>query len=149
MNRYSGTKYASRWDYGTWLVIILVLACCILPYFLGDDGVVPIIISLLMLVFLIVAFKGLYYRISGDQLIVYQFFVPTAFPISKIKEIRPTKSFLAGPAASLIHRLAITFTDRSVMKGMSPLIISPAHREDFIRQLTAINPKIDCRSLSV
>ena len=80
-------------------------------------------------------FIGTYYRIDGNKLVVYSLFIPTAYPIDKIKEIKPTKSVLSAPATSLSHRLAITFTDRKILKSYIPLIISPVRQEEFIRQL--------------
>lgn len=85
---------------------------------------------------------SIYYRIDGDKLVVYTFFIPTAYPIDKIKEIKPTKSVLSSPATSLTHRLAITFTDRKILKSSIPLIISPVRQEEFIQQLLSVNPEI-------
>lgn len=95
-----------------------------------------------MLAFVLLTFQGIYYRIDGDKLIVYSFFIPTAYPIDKIKEIKPTKSVLSAPATSLSHRLAITFTDRQILKSSIPLIISPVRQEEFIQHLLSINPEI-------
>lgn len=97
-----------------------------------------------MLVFVLLTLIGIYYRIDGDKLVVYTFVIPTAYPIDKIKEIKPTKSVLSSPATSLTHRLAITFTDRKILKNSIPLIISPVRREEFIRKLLTINPEIKC-----
>lgn len=97
-----------------------------------------------MLVFVLLTLIGIYYRIDGDKLVVYTFVIPTAYPIDKIKEIKPTKSVLSSPATSLTHRLAITFTDRKILKSSIPLIISPVRQEEFIRKLLTINPKIKC-----
>lgn len=119
----------------------LVAVCCAVPYFL-DDGIWPTIICLVMLAFVLVTFLSIYYRIDGDKLVVYSFFIPTAYPIDKIKEIKPTKSVLSSPATSLTHRLAITFTDRKILKSYMPLIISPVRQEEFIRHLRSINPEI-------
>ena len=94
------------------------------------------------LAFILLTFIGIYYRIDEDKLIVYTFFVPTAYPIAKIKEIKTTKSVLSAPAASLTHRLAITFTDRKILKSTTPLIISPVRQKEFIKQLLIINPEI-------
>lgn len=96
-----------------------------------------------MLIFVLVTFLSIYYRIDGDKLVVYTFFIPTAYPIDEIKEIKPTKSVLSSPATSLTHRLAITFTDRKILKSTTPLIISPVRQEEFIRQLLAINSEIE------
>ena len=142
MGKFGGVRYNSRWDGATWLILGLVAACCVVPCFF-DDGVWPTIICLAMLAFVLVTFLGIYYRIDGDKLVVYSFFVPTAYPIDKIKEIKPTKSVLSAPATSLSHRLAITFTDRKILKSSLPLIISPVCQEEFIGQLLSINPEIN------
>lgn len=141
MKRYEGTRYNSRWDGSTWFIIGLVAVCCAVPCFL-DDGVWPTIICLVMLAFVPVSFLSIYYRIDGDRLVVYSFFIPTAYPVGKIKEIKPTKSVLSSPATSLAHRLAITFTDRKTLKSSIPLVISPVRQDEFIRQLLAVNPEI-------
>lgn len=95
-----------------------------------------------MLAFVLVTFISIYYRIDGNKLVVYSFFIPTVYPIDKIKEIKPTKSVLSSQATSLSHRLAITFTDRKILKSSIPLIISPVHQDEFIRQLISVNPAI-------
>ena len=141
MEKYEGTRYNSKWDGSTWFILGLVAVCCAVPYLL-DDGIWPTIICLVMLAFVLVTFLSIYYRIDGDKLVVYSFFIPTAYPIDKIKEIKPTKSVLSSPATSLTHRLAITFTDRKILKSYMPLIISPVRQEEFIRHLRSINPEI-------
>lgn len=141
MEKFGGTRYNSRWDGSTWFILGIVAACCVVPCFM-DDGLWPTIICLVMMVFIVVILVGIYYRIDGNKLVVYMFFIPTAYPIDKIKEIKPTNSILSAPATSLTHRLAITFTDRSVLKSSMPIIISPVSREAFIRQLLAVNPNI-------
>ena len=141
MERFGGTRYNSQWDGSTWCILGLVAVCCVVPCFL-DDGIWPTIVCLVMLAFVLVTFLSIYYRIDGDKLVVYSFFIPTAYPIDKIKEIKPTKSVLSSPATSLIHRLAITFTDRKILKSYMPLIISPVRQEEFIRHLRSINPEI-------
>lgn len=141
MKRYGGVRYNSMWDGSTWFILGLVTVCCVVPSFL-DDGIWSTIICIVMLAFVLVTFFSIYYRIDGDKLVVYTFFIPTAYPIDMIKEIKPTKSVLSSPATSLSHRLAITFTDRKILKSSIPLIISPVRQEDFIRQLLSVNPEI-------
>lgn len=141
MEKYGGTRYNSRWDSSTWFILGLVAVCCVVPCFL-DDGIWPTIICIAMLAFVLVTFLSIYYRIEGDKLVVYSFFIPTAYPIDKIKEIKQTKSVLSSPTTSLTHRLAITFTDRKILKSSIPLIISPVRQEEFIRHLLSINPEI-------
>ena len=50
MKKFEGTRYNSKWDISTWLIIAIVAAGCAIPCFL-DDGIWPTIISLAMLVF--------------------------------------------------------------------------------------------------
>lgn len=146
MEKYGGTRYNSLWDGSTWFILGLVAVCYVVPCFL-DDGTWPTIICIVMLAFVLVTFLSIYYRIDGDidgdKLVVYTFFISTAYPIDKIKDIKPAKSVLSSPATSLTHRLAITFTDRKILKSSIPLIISPARQKDFIRQLLSVNPKIN------
>lgn len=139
---FEGTKYASRWDASTWLLLLFAVLVCIWPVLLDGDWVGPVIVTVGMVVLFIGLFLGTYYRIDGDKLIVYQFFTPTAFPIDKISEIRPTKTILAAPATSLTHRIAVKFSDRKVLKSSDPLVISPVREEEFIEQLMAVNPNI-------
>ena len=141
MKKFGGTKYNSMWDGSTWLMLGFVVACCLVPCFL-DDSIWLITLCLAMLAFVLLTFIGIYYRIDRDKLVVYSFFVPTAYPIDKIKEIKPTRSVLSSPATSLSHRLAITFTNRNILKSSIPLIISPMRQEEFIRHLLSINPEI-------
>lgn len=141
MEKFEGVRYNSMWDGSTWFILGLVAVCCVVPCFL-DDGIWPTIICLVMLAFVLVTLLSIYYRIDGDKLVVYTFFIPTVYQIDKIKEIKPTKSVLSSPATSLSHRMTITFTERNILKSSSPLIISPVRQEEFIRQLLSINPEI-------
>lgn len=136
MGKSMGTKYKSMWDWSTWLMLGLICACCIVSYFM-DDGILPSIVSLAVLAFILLTFLSIYYRIDGNRLMVYTFFIPKTYPIDRIVEIRPTKSSLSSPATSLTHRLAISFSDRKI-----PLVISPVRQEEFTRQLLAVNPEI-------
>lgn len=141
MENFRGTRYNSMWDGSTWFILGLVAVCCVVPCFM-DDGIWPTIICLVMLAFVLVTLLSIYYRIDGDKLVVYSFFIPTTYPIDKIREIMPTKSVLSSSATSLTHRLAITFTDRKILKSSIPLIISPVRQEEFIRELLSVNPEI-------
>ena len=91
MEKFGGVKYNSIWDESTWLMMGLVAACCIVPCII-DHSLWLVIVCMAMLAFVLLTFLGIYYRIDGEKLVVYTFFIPTAYPIGKIKEIRPTKS---------------------------------------------------------
>ena len=141
MEKYRGSRYNSQWNGSTWFILGLVAVCCVAHCFF-DDGIWPTIICIATLAFVLLTFLGIYYRIDGNKLVVYTFFIPAIYPIDKIKEIKPTKSVLSSPATSLTHRLAITFTDRKILKSSIPLIISPVRQDEFIRQLLSVNPEI-------
>lgn len=141
MQKVGGTRYKSLWDGSTWAVLGLVAVCCVVPCFLGI-GICVTIICLAMLLFVLLTLIGIYYRIDGDKLVVYTFFIPTTYPIDKIKEIKPTNSILSAPATSLSHRLAITFTDRKILKSYMPLLISPVRQDEFINKLLSVNSNI-------
>lgn len=148
MMKFGGVRYNSRWDGSTWAMLGAVVIACLWPIVL-DDWIWPMVICSVMLVVVLLAFLGCYYRIDGDKLVVYNFFIPTAYPIKKIKSVKPTKSILSAPATSLIHRIAISFTDRRVLKSSMPLVISPAHQDEFILNLLKINPLIDTGDIPV
>ena len=137
MKKFGGTKYNSMWG----LMLGLVAICCVVPCCL-DQSLWLVTLCMAMLALVLLTFIGIYYRIDGNKLVVYSFFVPTAYPIDKIKEIKPTKSVLSSPATSLTHCLAITFTDWNILKSSIPLTISPVHQEEFIQQLLSVNPPI-------
>lgn len=139
--KYSGTRYNSMWDSSTWLMLAFVVAVCIWPVFV-DDWVLPVILAVAFLAIIVVGLLGIYYKIDGNNLVVYQFFIPRTYPIDKISSIRPTKSILSSPAVSLTHRIAIKFSDKKVLKSTMPLIISPVRQREFVNQLLAINPHI-------
>lgn len=84
MKKYRGTRYNSRWDGSTWAMVGAIVIACLWPVLL-DDWVLPMIICAVMLVFVLLTLLGCYYRIDGDKLVVYSFFIPTAYPIGKIK----------------------------------------------------------------
>lgn len=135
------TRYNSRWDKWTWLILGLVAGCCIIPCFM-DDGFWPVVVCVVMLLFVLLAFIGIFYKIEGNKLVVYSFFIPTAYPVEKIKEVRKTNLVLSAPATSLTHRLEVVFSEPMSGKNLTPLIISPVRQEMFISQLRSINPNI-------
>lgn len=136
--------YSSAWDWLPWSVIILTVAVCLV-----SAAHVNVLLAVIMALFFaaveVAAFLSTYYEIEGDELVVHSSFKVIRYPVDCIRMIERTDSWLAAPAASLTRRIAITFTDRRIMRGSIPLIISPARQSDFIRQLLSINPGIDNR----
>lgn len=134
-------KFRPMVDWSTWSMILLVLACCALPALLGADWLTAVILCVCAAVCLL-PFFSIRYEVDGDDLVVYALWRPSRFPISKIKEVAMTRSVISAPATSFAKRLAITFTDRSVLKSSAPMMISPADQKKFIDTLKARNPSI-------
>lgn len=107
-----------------------------------DPSIWPFLISAAMLVFIVLVFLSVWYRIDGDRLIVHQGFWSKDYPIDKIKEIKRVHLYQSAPATSVVHRIGISFTDRSILKSSTPLIISPTRQQQFIAELKGINPGI-------
>lgn len=133
--------YKSGIDWWVWLIIIFLVGIAVFVVVDIDNMWVsfPLCGSLLFFVVLIFGCK---YEIEGDDLVVYQFFQPHIFPISKIKEVKKTKGYLATAGMSS-KRVSISFTDRSVLRSSMPLEISPKDRDGFMAKLKEINPGID------
>ena len=140
-------RYDSVWDGFTYSLVLGVIAFAIIlniviPGWITFLCVIPVVLIV------IIGITGCWYEICGDRLIVHDFVRVKSFPIDKIASIEPTKSWLSAPAPSLFHRIEIKFTSRDVLEDsmlMMPgnsLIISPAHIENFYRQLLDINPNI-------
>lgn len=141
MTKCEGIRFNSAWDYSTWLIVALTAACLLWVFFL-DNEVVTVIICSVCLLFILVVFKSVYYVVIGDRLIVHTLFSSTAYPIDKIESVTATKIALSAPATSLTKRIAITFSDRKILKSSMPLIISPVRRQQFVDLLSSINHEI-------
>lgn len=134
------TIYKSRID--VWVLCILAFALVVITVLcMIESWTLALIYGTIMVAIVTVCFFGCWYEIDGDQLVVYQFFRPHRFPISKIKEVSKTIGYLATAGMSR-RRVTITFTSPSVMKSFMPLEISPKNRDSFIAQLKNINPAI-------
>lgn len=135
------TVYRSRTDWWIWAILVLFLIILTFAK-IGGIGWITFAIQLIgFCMFYFVLIFGVRYVIEGDDLIVYQFFRPKRYPIKKIKEIGHSKGFVNGPALSA-RRLAIKFTDRSVMRSSLPLEIAPVDSKRLICGLLAVNPDI-------
>lgn len=146
--RQQAYRYDSVWDGFTYSVVLGVLVFAIILNIV-IPGWITLLCSLPIVLIVIVGITGCWYEICDDQLIVHDFVKVKSFPIDKIASIAPTKSWLSAPAPSLFHRIEIKFTDKDVLKNsmlMMPgncLIISPARRESFYKQLLEVNPDIE------
>ena len=140
MTQDNKTIYRTRIDLWVWCVMFLGLAVIVVAT-IGTYWWLALLYGVLIMGLFAGGIFGTRYEISGDKLIVYQFFRAHTFPINKIKEVKKTTGYLATAGASR-KRVSIKFTDRSVMKSSMPLEISPKDRDGFIAQLKQINPAI-------
>ncbi|MCC8120027.1 MAG: PH domain-containing protein [Bacteroidales bacterium] len=146
--------FRSKIDWWIWVGILVILALIFTPMFVYDDGdwwilLACIVVCLIPPVWMIWRVK---YVISGDTLIVYNINNKSRYPISKIKTIIKSRNLLPGPALSH-DRINIIFdgsvvvrygTFRSKSIGV-PLVVSPCHQSEFIKDLTSINPSIQLK----
>lgn len=135
------TVYRSKIDWWVWALLVFFFTILTAAAIGGLDWLTFWIFFIGFGVLYGVLIFGTWYAIDGDDLIVYQFCRPGRFPIRKIKDVKYTTSILSSPALST-RRVAIRFTDRSVLRSSLPMEISPRDRAAFIRHLLAINPSI-------
>ena len=135
------TVYRSKIDWWVWAMLVFFFTVLTAAAIGGLDWLTFWIFFIGFGALYAVLIFGTWYAIDGDDLIVYQFCRPKRYPISKIKDVKYTKSILSSPALST-RRIAIRFTDRSVLRSSMPLEISPIDRAAFIRALLAVNPSI-------
>lgn len=132
--------YNSKIDWWIWAVLLFAVVVVIVA---GIGSPVWLTATLAAATGGIVLFTifNCRYAIDGDELLVYTFGRPKRYPVGRIKEIKYCTSMLSAPALSS-RRLAIRFTDRSIMRTYRPLEISPLDRDTFVKELLKINPSI-------
>lgn len=139
-NDFMKTKYRSKIDWWVWAIFVfwlaMVSAVCI-----GSPWWLSVVFGLPMAILLLILILGCRYEIDGDDLVIYQFFMPHRIPISKIKEVKKTVGYLATAGMSA-QRVSIKLSDRRVLKSSMPIEISPKDRDAFIARLLSINPAI-------
>jgi hypothetical protein len=85
-------------------------------------------------------FLTTYYQIDGKVLrIKCGFFCNMKVDIETIRRMSETNNPISSPANS-IDRLELKFQKD---KKIESVIISPKHKEEFIKMVTSINPKIE------
>lgn len=127
------TVYRSKVD--VWLVALSVgiMAAACVPGLFFDFSWGALTACLLALV--VSVMFSIRYEISGDKLRVVccWIFIET-FDIHKITSVKPTRTILSSPAASL---------DRiEVRAGRRSVVISPRDKQAFVGHLLAVNPAI-------
>lgn len=135
------TIYRSKIDWWVWTMVAFYFTVLTVVSISGMNWVYFLINAIGFGIVFYITMFGVWYAVDGDELIVYRFCRPRRLPIKKIKEIKNSRSFLSAPAIST-KRLAITFTDHTVLRSYLPLEISPKDSEGFVRHLLEVNPDI-------
>lgn len=147
MKNMNTVFYKSKIDW--WvpaMVVFTMTVACIGPLIDGEVFWIGILVGIFLGIMEIVLFASLKYQICDGKLGIRNIFYKWEwFPIDKISEVKKTSGILAGAALST-KRIAIKFSDRSILKSSQPLEISPKDRDAFIAALKGINPNIKVKS---
>ncbi len=123
--------YCSKVD--LWLLLLIdgVIIASVVPIGLSGDVLESIVLAALIGVPVSLYMFNIKYVIRDSSLIVKDGIFQHTYNINGIKSIKPTRTLLSSPAASL-DRLEINFAhDR--------LIVSPKQKEEFIRHLCKVS----------
>lgn len=126
---------------GLEVVIPLVLVFGIVLFFTFSKGPswLGIAILLPLIVFMIHMIMTTYYTINGNSLTIKcGFLFNKTIDISSIKKISETNNPISSPATS-IDRLEITYGK------YNSVIISPKQKQQFINDITTLNPKVEVK----
>lgn len=134
--------YKSEVDYRIYNFVMFITLLSIAPILFIDDFSIVLYVVLGMVaasLWLIhTVFHGVRYMINLEQetlTVKIGFFTYGTYAISEMKSIRRSNTWLSSPAASM-DRIAIKIK-------FTPLVISPQHRPEFIKDLLSINPELE------
>lgn len=135
----SKIKYRRNNNYNYWYYAIFFLTILVVAIIAGQLTLSLIYFSLLAILSFICIF-GEGYSVEGDNLVVYMFFQGTRYPIKKITRIRYVTKHI--PLFGDRTHLAISFSDRAILKSRSPMNISAKESDSLVTELLEINPDI-------
>ncbi|WP_369899677.1 PH domain-containing protein [Bacillus manliponensis] len=121
-----------RWLRPLWWGCIIV---CFLPLLFREDFIF-LVFTIPLAILLIWSWFTTGYIVKETDLIVKSGPLTKGISIHDIKKVTVTKNPFASPALS-VERLGIIYGD-----ARDIIFISPFQKEEFIRLLTKINPKI-------
>ena len=133
--------YKSKVDWWVYAIVAFTIFYCCTFTFIFGNYLFGIIISVVFAFIEIIAFTGIRYVIDENRLGVRYFYRWHWYPIDKISKVKKVKGVLSAPALST-SRVAITFSDRKILKSFAPMELSPLDRDGFIAELREINPSI-------
>lgn len=125
-----------------WTICVpLFIGIIILAAIIGGKLTLSLVYFGLMIILEYVCVFGEGYSIDGNSLVIYMFYQGTRYPINKITRIRYVKSRFSLFGKSR-YRLAISFSDRTILKSTSPMQLSPKDTDRFVAELLRINSDI-------
>jgi hypothetical protein len=136
-------KYHSKIGIGILVFVTLILGGSTV-LMIANQAWLGLAINTVVVGFFVYLFATTYYIISGKDLIVKSgFLINLTIKIESITKIVETNNPISSPAVSL-DRIAIYFTTPGLSYTKSDsVMISPRRKMEFIRQLTALNSKIE------
>ncbi|MBF0597811.1 PH domain-containing protein [Faecalibacter rhinopitheci] len=130
------TKYSSK--IGIEIILIAYLPFISLFYFVYSEfNLIGTIVIVVLFVFITYLLLSTVYTINNNskKLVVKSGYFYRKIDIEHIKTIKKSKSWISSPALS-IDRIEISYNK------YDSVLISPKNREQFIQELSAINPNI-------
>lgn len=119
--------FRSKVDIWLLIVIYAIIIASVAPIAYCGDILESAIIAAILIVPITAYMFSIKYIVRGSSLIVKDGISSHVYDINDLRSIKPTHTLLSAPAASL-DRLEINFAHDTV-------IVSPKHKEDFIKQL--------------
>ena len=145
MASHRGNRRVCRTVPATHIHLILVGCLCAvlyLPLIFISFSWGALIILLVLTYFICDILLNIRYTIDGTSLQIRCSLFKSTCDIRQIKEISRTRTIESAPAASL-DRIRIRF------KKGGDIILSPMHKEEFIRHLMGINPDIRVKDIEL
>ena len=129
--------FKSKIDWVFFLPLLYPMFLCVSGFFTGHY--LQSVITLIILVLIGLMIQKTEYSISGDMLTVTSgFLVNKKIDVKSIRKIEHSKSILSAPALSLDRLLLI-------YNKYDDILLSPKEKEEFLKELLAINPDIEVK----
>jgi len=126
---------------GIGLAILLILAFAIPSFLMIFNGTHWLFIAVLVpvMLFILNIFSNTYYTIDGEVLRIRSgFLYDVKIDINSIRKLSETRDLISSPALSL-DRLELMYNK------YDSVLISPKDKPGFIKELKALNPRIELK----
>lgn len=142
MNPEAPQYYKSKIGWFMYAVFPFIFCCCLIgPVLTKSDYWLGLLLAIVFSAIILSLIIDTKYSIKGNEFGVKYLYHWTWLPIEKIESIKPVTGYMATAALSA-DRIAIKFSDTSVLKSFAPIEIAPKEVDKFISELIKINPDI-------